>query len=51
MPRGPRLDAAGSLHHVIVRGIERTAIGRDDTDRAAAPGVAEVAEWARLLIG
>jgi hypothetical protein len=22
MPRGPRLDAPGTLHHVIVRGIE-----------------------------
>jgi len=23
MPRGARLDAPGTLHHVIVRGIER----------------------------
>jgi GH15 family glucan-1,4-alpha-glucosidase len=23
MPRGPRLDAPGTLHHVILRGIER----------------------------
>ncbi|HEX9708430.1 MAG TPA: transposase, partial [Candidatus Thermoplasmatota archaeon] len=22
MPRGPRLDAPGALHHVMVRGIE-----------------------------
>ena len=34
MPRQPRLDAPGTLHHVMVRGIERTAIFRDDPDRA-----------------
>ena len=34
MPRGPRLDAPGVLHHVMVRGIERCAIFRDDRDRA-----------------
>ena len=34
MPRQPRLDAPGTLHHVMVRGIERRAIFRDDTDRA-----------------
>ncbi len=34
MPRGPRLDAPGVLHHVMARGIERRAIFRDDTDRA-----------------
>ena len=33
MPRGPRLDAPGTLHHVIIRGIERGAIVRDDDDR------------------
>ena len=33
MPRGPRLDAPGTLHHVIVRGIEQGNIVRDDTDR------------------
>ena len=33
MPRGPRLDAPGTLHHVIVRGIEQGCIVRDDTDR------------------
>jgi len=35
MPRQARLDAAGALHHVICRGIERQAIVRDDVDRAA----------------
>jgi putative transposase len=34
MPRGPRLDAPGTLHHVIVRGIEQGSIVRDDTDRS-----------------
>ncbi|ACD91474.1 protein of unknown function DUF1568 [Chlorobium limicola DSM 245] len=33
MPRGPRLDAPGTLHHVIIRGIEHGSIVRDDTDR------------------
>ena len=33
MPRGARLDAPGTLHHVIVRGIERSKIVEDDQDR------------------
>jgi len=33
MPRGPRLDAPATLHHVMVRGIEGRAIVRDDQDR------------------
>jgi len=33
MPRGARLDAPGTLHHVIVRGIERSRIVKDDQDR------------------
>src|SRR4030043_2299537 len=33
MPRGPRLDAPGTLHHVIVRGIERRPIFKSDRDR------------------
>ncbi len=32
MPRQPRLDAPGTLHHVIGRGIERTKIFRKDVD-------------------
>lgn len=35
MPRGARLDAPGTLHHVIVGGIEEGSIVRDDTDRKA----------------
>ncbi len=34
MPRGPRLDAPGTLHHVMVRGIEGKSIVSDDADRA-----------------
>jgi putative transposase len=33
MARGPRLDAPGSLHHVIVRGIERRRIFETEKDR------------------
>ena len=33
MPRLSRLDAAGVLHHVIIRGIERRKIFRDNKDR------------------
>jgi hypothetical protein len=32
MPRGPRLYAPGTLHHVIVRGIERRKIVDNDKD-------------------
>jgi len=33
MPRKARIDAPGALHHIIIRGIERRKIFRDDTDR------------------
>lgn len=33
MPRGPRVDGPGFLHHVILRGIERRRIFHDDRDR------------------
>lgn len=33
MPRGARLDAPGTLHHVMVRGIEGNSIVEDDSDR------------------
>jgi len=32
-PRQARLDAPGTLHHVIIRGIERSKIVSDDRDR------------------
>jgi putative transposase len=33
MQRKSRIDAAGALHHVMVRGIERGAVFRSDADR------------------
>jgi REP element-mobilizing transposase RayT len=33
MPRQARIDAPGALHHLIIRGIERTLIFTDDRDR------------------
>lgn len=35
MPRQARIDAPGALHHVIVRGIERRTIFKDNIDRHA----------------
>ncbi len=32
MPRKARLDAPGVLHHIIIRGIERRKIFKDDQD-------------------
>ena len=33
MPRQARIDALGAVHHIIIRGIEQTAIFVDDPDR------------------
>ena len=33
MPRQARIDAPGALHHIIIRGIERKKIFKDDSDR------------------
>ena len=33
MPRGPQIDAPETLHHVMVRGIERRRIFESDRDR------------------
>ena len=57
MPRQPRLDAPGTWHHVMGRGIERTQIFHTDTDRAdfvsrlsalAREGQWSIAAWALL---
>ncbi len=34
MPRKARIDAAGAVQHIIIRGIERRQIFRSDSDRA-----------------
>jgi REP element-mobilizing transposase RayT len=34
MPRKARIDAPGALHHIVIRGIERQAIFKDNADRA-----------------
>ncbi|MEC9487243.1 MAG: transposase [Prosthecochloris sp.] len=33
MPRGPRLDVPGTLHHVMFRGVNGKDIVLDDDDR------------------
>ncbi|UCG12281.1 MAG: transposase [Deltaproteobacteria bacterium] len=35
MPRKARIDAPGALHHIMLRGIERKIIFRDQTDRVS----------------
>ena len=32
MPRQARLDVAGALHHIMLRGINKSAIFEDDQD-------------------
>jgi REP-associated tyrosine transposase len=57
MPRQARLDAPETLHHVMVRGLERRTIFRDAVDRAdfvarlarlAEAGALTVYAWALL---
>ena len=33
MPRKARIDAPGAVHHIIIRGIEKRPIFKDDRDR------------------
>ena len=33
MPRHARLDAPGALHHIMVRGIDKSNIFRDEEDK------------------
>ena len=60
MPRAARLDTPGVLHHVMVRGLERRTICRDDHDRndfvvrlghAYATTGARVLAWASMAPG
>ena len=52
MPRQARLDGPHTLHHVMVRGIERTSLFRDDRDRAdfvaRVAALAEAGAWTVL---
>ena len=57
MPRGPRLDAPGVLHHLMARGIEGRIIFQDAADRrnfmerlaaVTAAGAWAVYAWALL---
>jgi putative transposase len=51
MPRQPRLDAPGALHHVMGRGIERTQIFVNDGDREDFLGrVADVCRERALVV-
>ncbi len=33
MPRHTRLEAPGALHHIIVRGIDKALLFKDDQDK------------------
>ncbi len=51
MPRQPRLDAPGVLHHVMVRGIERRSLFKADDDYADFVGrLAGMAEVGALTV-
>lgn len=51
MPRQPRLDAPGTLHHVMGRGIERTKIFSNKTDREDFLNrVAQLCEGGALIV-
>lgn len=51
MPRQPRLDAPGTLHHVMGRGIDRTKIFRTNTDREDfLERVAELCQGGSLIV-
>ncbi len=49
MLRQPHLDAPGTLHHVMVRGLERRPIFREDADRADFVVMGDVAKYVKLL--
>jgi hypothetical protein len=42
MPRLPRIDLEGVLHHVMVRGIVKRDIFLDDRDRSSCPYSASI---------
>jgi len=51
MPRQPRLDCPGTVHHVMGRGIERTKIFRNKADREdSLTRLAELCEGGALIV-
>jgi putative transposase len=51
MPRQPRLDAPGTLHHIMARGIDRTKLFQNKTDRNDfLKRVAELCQGGHLII-
>ncbi len=50
MPRQPRLDAPGILHHVRVRGFERQRIFRDDADDADLVAEGRLTDYTWVLL-
>lgn len=51
MPRQARLDAPGTLHHVIGRGIEGVKILREEADREEFIGrVAEICQEGSFIV-
>ena len=51
MPRQARLDSPGTLHHVIIRGIEKKDIVADKYDRAnMVSRIGELAEETKTSI-
>ena len=51
MPRTARLDAAGVLHHVMIRGIERRRIFEGDADKESfLKRLVFVNHWGQIFI-
>ncbi len=51
MPRQPRLDALGTMHHIMGRGIEQTKVFRNETDREDFLNrLAEICEEGALIV-
>ena len=52
MPRQARLDAPGTLHHVMIRGIEGSLVFKDDQDRQdfiSRMGILAQETWTKIL--
>ncbi len=52
MPRKSRINAAGALHHIMARGIDRSKIFQDPTDkRNFLKRLAEILKYTNSLVG